>query len=644
MSTFDSQAFLSTLTHRPGVYQMFDESGELIYVGKAKHLKNRVSSYFRARGLNSKTVALVSRINSIEVIVTQSETEALILEQTLIKKHRPKYNILLKDDKSYPLIHLSEDEFPLLAYRRGKRSKKGRYFGPFPNASAVKQSLNHLQKIFKIRSCENSYFNNRSRPCLQYQIKRCTAPCVDLVSKEEYAEQINHAVMLLQGKNRELLRLLDSEMEQASASLEFEKAAELRDQAQHLRVLQEQQYVSVESHGRIDAWGVLQQSGVIAFHRLSMKDGQLNDSKTYLQTNKLDQSSEELTPHFLAQYYLSSDIDALPNEIILSEQQFQTSHAKSNAEESNAGESDADEQDEGREKSLKQEVVLILEAIAEHFELPKNRIPKLISSPRQEKKAWASLSFENAKQALVSKQQKQTEGKEKLEKVAELFELPSLPNRIECFDISHSKGESTVASCVVFNSEGAAKDQYRRFNIKDVEAGDDYAAIHQAVYRRFARLKEQEDLPDLLLIDGGRGQLAKAQQALDELEITQTEVTSISKAVTRKAGWEFLWQVGREKPLQPNPHNGGFLLLQEIRDEAHRFAITGHRKQRAKARVSSGLEGIAGVGPKRRKALMQFFGGMAAIKGASMQELAKVDGISDKVAEDIYVALHGTIE
>jgi excinuclease ABC subunit C len=601
---FDAKEFLSTLTQRAGVYQMFDNKEQLIYVGKAKNLKQRVSSYFRARGLNDKTLALVARIDQIEVIVTSSETEALILEQTLIKKHRPQYNILLKDDKSYPFIYLSNHTYPLIAYRRGQKGKSGEYFGPYPNAYAVKESIAYLQRIFKLRNCEDSYFSNRSRPCLQYQIKRCSAPCVELIKQEDYQADIQSAKLFLQGKSQQLITDLQQQMEQASLALHFERAAELRDQIFHLRSLQEKQYVSTDK-GSVDCWASFNSKGTICIQRLSFRDGVLINSKSYLPANKLDQEESLVFKEAIAQYYLSSaPAHDFPNQIIF----------------------DIDSYD-GE---------ILISAINE----VSTRACYWLQKPKNEKKRWSQLCHENAKNAATSQSLKDDANFERFIAVQKLFNLANLPNRIECFDISHSKGEATVASCVVADKKGLRKDLYRRFNIKGLTPGDDYAAIHQAVFRHFSRLKEQQDFPDILLIDGAQGQVNQAYRAVLELDVIDVLIVGISKGESRKAGWEFLWPQGESQPILPNPHDRGFLQLQEVRDEAHRFAITGHRKQRANARTSSGLESIPGIGAKRRRELLRFFGSMSALKGASIEEITKVPGISKKIASDIYSALN----
>lgn len=606
--SFDATSFLENLTQRTGVYQMFDEKGELIYVGKAKNLKQRVSSYFRARGLNNKTLALVARIFRIEVIITQSETEALILEQTLIKKHRPQYNILLKDDKSYPYIYISKHNYPLIAYRRGQKVKSGQYFGPYPNSYAVKESLSYLQRIFKLRNCEDSYFSNRSRPCLQYQIKRCSAPCVNHISAEDYQHDIDNAILFLQGKSSVLIKELEQQMEGAAELLLFERAGEIRDQLLHLRTLQEKQYVSTEK-GSVDCWASYNSKGSICIQRLSFREGTLINSKSYFPDNKLDEEEGAVLKEMLAQYYLSRNPgNGFPDQVLV---------------------------------ELDQESGEILLAAINEVSL---KPCYWLQQPRADKRKWLKMTQENAVNAATSKSLEKNAYLERFKAVQAILGLDRPPNRIECFDISHSKGEATVASCVVADQKGARKDLYRRFNIKDVTAGDDYAAIRQAVFRHFSRLKEQQDYPDVLLIDGAQGQVNQAHSALIELSVPDVLIIGISKGETRKAGWEFLWPQGESTPILPSQHDRGFLQLQEVRDEAHRFAITGHRKQRAKARTVSGLEAIPGIGAKRRRELLRHFGSMSTLKGASIDEITKVAGISIGLAADIHAALNNELK
>ena len=605
MSDFDIKSFLKTLTQRAGVYRMFAADGELLYVGKAKNLKNRVSSYFRARGLNSKTVALVSHIHHIEVTVTASEAEALLLEQTLIKQHRPQYNILLKDDKSYPYLHLSDHEYPLLAYRRGKRRKSGRYFGPYPNSTAVRETLNYLQRLFLLRNCEDSYFRHRSRPCLQYEIKRCSGPCVGHISQADYSDSVRQATLFLEGKSAELLRELQQRMVSASEQLEFEQAAEYRDQIDLMRQIQEKQFVDA-GQGDADVWAFTDWKNILCIHRLAFRQGRLVGSKNYYPENQAGDTDEDFLLGFMAQFYLSDHAqEGLPKDII----------AKLDSE----------------------KIQPLLEAVR----ISQGRRINHSAGARGNNRKWLHMAEENARtgaQAYLSGRQN---NELKLEQVAELLGLPTAPARRECFDISHSQGEATYASCVVFGHEGLLKERYRRFSIRDVQAGDDYAALEQAVRRHFTRMQEQNDLPGLLLIDGGKGQVNRIEALLEEMQISSVALFGISKGETRKSGWEFLWEAGSTRPIMPDAHNDGFRLLQWVRDEAHRFAIIGHRKARAKSRGQSGLEALSGVGPKRRKELLLHFGSLKNMRSAPKEELEKVPGISKKLAEQIFIQLHG---
>lgn len=604
MAGFDIKAFLQTLTQRAGVYRMFSADNELLYVGKAKNLKSRVSSYFRARGLNSKTVALVSRIDHIEVTVTASEAEALLLEQTLIKEHRPPYNILLKDDKSYPYLHLSDHEFPLLAYRRGKKKRDGRYFGPYPNSYAVREALNHLQKLFQLRSCEDSYFAHRSRPCLQHEIRRCSAPCVNKISSADYAVSVHQAQLFLQGKNTELLQELQQQMLTASQQLAFEQAAELRDRIELLRQTQEKQNVYADA-GDADAWALVDWQGILCVHRLSFRQGRLLGSKHYYPDNLAGEDSDQVLLDFVSQFYLSGHAaDGLPQELVL---------------------------DAGPEA---------VEPLLEALRLQQGKRIQHTRGLRGRPAQWLNMAQENARSGAQARLSGHQAARQKLEAAAALLNLAVVPNRIECFDISHAKGEATYASCVVYDHEGLTKSRYRRFSIRDVTAGDDYAALEQAVRRHLIRCAEQQDFPGLLLIDGGQGQVARVQSVVSELGVP-VRVFGISKGETRKSGWEFLWEAGEPKPIMPDAHNEGFRLLQMVRDEAHRFAITGHRKARAKSRSTSDIEKLEGVGPKRRRELLLHFGSLNNMRSAPRDELEKVPGISRKLADEIFRQLHG---
>ena len=597
--SFDAKPFLKNLTLKPGVYRMYDSEGILLYVGKAKNLRNRVSSYFSASGLTTKTMALVSRIASIEITITGSETEALLLEQNLIKQNKPPYNILLKDDKSYPYIYRSSHEYPLLAYARGKKFKTGHYFGPFPSSSAVRESLNLLQRVFRLRNCEDSYFNNRSRPCLQHQIGRCSAPCVDMISKEEYASDMLHAEMFLHGKSLDLINDLNQTMESLSEQLKFEQAARVRDQIQHLRKVQESQSIDAQQ-GNVDIIAIYQSKGICAVHVASVRHGRMLGSRSYYPKFQMDESPEQALAAFVSQFYLVLSRE-IPDEVI-------TSH-----------------EPEGR--------MVIQTALREQ----KGKQVKLSHSVRSERLRWLQLAITNAEEAVRLKQQDRLHIMAQYQDLKTVLQLEEIPTRMECFDISHSHGEATVASCVVFNQDGPLKSDYRKFNIEGEVAGDDYGAMHQALSRRFKKLTEDKK-PDLLLIDGGKGQLNIANEVLTELGIHDIPVLGVSKGVTRKAGMEILLFRGRSFNLDNS--SPALHLIQQIRDESHRFAITGHRARRAKARGRSILEGITGIGPKRRKELIRFFGDAGQVKAANVEEIAKVPGISRQLAQEIYDALH----
>lgn len=608
MSEFDSKRYLATLTTRPGVYQMFDLYGDLLYVGKAKNLKSRVSSYFRSRGLTAKTVALVNKINRIEVTVTQSETEALLLEHNLIRQYRPPYNILLKDDKSYPYIFLStDDEYPRLSMHRGAKRKAGKYFGPYPNAGAVRESLDFLQKVFQVRQCEDSYFKNRTRPCLQFQIGRCLAPCDARVTPSQYRQAVDDTAAVLLGDNENVTTELAQRMETAALALQFEEAARYRDQIQHLRSLQERQFVSGES-GDIDVIALAHEHGSACIQHVYIRKGQIIGSRSYFPKLRLDETGDDILAAYIAQRYLASDSQfSPPTELILSQEI--------------------------------NDIPVFEKAISQHL---KRRI-NVRFAVRSERAKWVSLATSTAQQNLRAHLNDKLNLEMRFNALAEALELDEAPSRMECFDISHSSGELTVASCVVFDQNGAAKSDYRRFNIDGITGGDDYAAMRQAIERRYRRLRDSEaKLPDLLVIDGGKGQVQQALDMLEELQVI-IPVLGVAKGTTRKAGFETLvLPVGdRWRELVLDGDHPALHLLQQIRDEAHRFAITGHRQRRGKARRTSALEGIDGVGPKRRKALLNHFGGMQGVQRATIDDLLAVPGINRKTAEEIYHALRG---
>lgn len=600
---FDSEAFLKTLTARAGVYQMIDNTDTVIYVGKAKNLKKRVSSYFRKTGLTSKTRVMVAQIASIETSVTHTENEALILENNLIKELMPRYNILLRDDKTYPYLFISADKFPRLSLHRGTKRKKGQYFGPYPSAGAVRESLNLLQKLFPVRQCDDSYYQNRSRPCLQYQIKRCTGPCVGLISEQDYQQDVQHTIMFLEGKNQQVMDVLSAQMEEASSNLDFEQAALIRDKIISLRRVQERQYVSSE-HGDLDVLAAKITDGMAVVEVCFIRGGRSLGNKSFFPKGSSGSSPEELLSAFIPQYYLGKDV---PSEILLSHR-------------------------------LDDMVLLqdVLKSESKHRVIV--RCPQRGTSVR-----WMKMAMTNAEISLNQRLSSRANLLQRFETLQEALDLDEMPKRIECFDISHTSGEKTVASCVVFGLEGAIKSDYRKFNIDGITPGDDYAAMNQALTRRFTRLQKGEGKrPDLLLIDGGKGQLTEAKAVMAELQL-DIDILGIAKGPERRPGEETLFLVGRAEEVNLPSDSAALHLLQQVRDEAHRFAITGHRQRRAKARNTSPLEGITGMGPKRRQKLLQQFGGLQEVKRAGIEDLARVDGISESLAQKIYDVFHGEI-
>lgn len=602
--TFDASALLASCSGRPGVYRMFDATGNVLYVGKARNLKKRVASYFRKTGLATKTSALVAKIAQIETTITANETEALLLEQTLIKEWRPPYNILLRDDKSYPYVYLStEDQFPRLGIHRGAKKGKGRYFGPYPSAGSIRESLSLLQKAFHVRQCEDAYFKNRTRPCLQYQIKRCKGPCVGLVSAEEYAEDVRHSVMFLEGRSNALAVELQGNMEKAAMQLDFERAAELRDQVGLLRRVQDQQSMEGGT-GDIDVIAAMVNPGGACVHLMSVRGGRVLGSKNFFPQVGIEEDTAGVLMAFLAQYYLTSERD-LPDELIVN--------------------------------AIHDDFATLSEAIT----ASRGRAPAISHKVRATRAKWQYLAVTNAQQALAARLANRQHLAARFEALAEALDMDEPPQRMECFDISHSSGEATVASCVVFGPEGPLKSDYRRYNIEGVTAGDDYAAMRQALTRRFSKAKDGEGkLPDILLVDGGKGQLAMAKEVLLDLAVPDLTLLGVAKGVTRKPGLETLYLDDIDNEFTLPGDSPALHLIQQIRDEAHRFAITGHRARRGKARRTSTLEGIDGVGPKRRRDLLKYFGGLQEVSRASVDEIAKAPGISKKLAESIYAALH----
>jgi len=599
---FDHKAFLRSCTQAPGVYQMLDSEGTVIYVGKAKSLRKRIASYFRTAGERSpKTRVMVSQIASIRVAVTETEAEALLLEANLIKRHRPRYNILLRDDKSFPYIFVSNHEYPRLGFHRGARKKGVRYFGPYPSAVAVRDTLNLLQKLFLVRQCEDSTFAHRSRPCLQYQIGRCTAPCVGYIEPEEYAADIEATVSFLQGRSDQVIGDLVKRMESAAAELQFERAARLRDQIANLRQISEQQYVA-GGEGDADVFALAREGGAAAVQIFFVRSGQnLGNTVRYPRLPE-EADDAQIMAAILAQYYAERE----PPRRVLVSHRPETPEA--------------------------------LEALLQQR---RGSRVHLGWSLRGERAEWLRMAERNALLALQAHLAGKAGQQARLEALAKALNLPELPTRMECFDISHTQGEGTVASCVVFGPEGPIKSDYRRFNITGIEPGDDYAAMHQALERRFARLKKGEGrVPDILFIDGGKGQVNQALNVLQAVGMEDLRVVGVAKGVDRRPGLETLVLSGVDGPSILPAQSSALHLIQQIRDEAHRFAITGHRARRAKARRESRLEGIPGLGPKRRAALLRHFGGLQGIARAGAEELAKVPGISRDLARAIYEGFH----
>ena len=580
---------------------MIGADDQVLYVGKAKNLKNRVSSYFRGRQQSPKTVALVEKIERIEVTVTNSETEALLLEQTLIKSLKPPFNILLRDDKSYPYIYLSQQDFPRLAYYRGSKKLPGRFFGPYPSAAAVRETLNLLQKIFNVRQCEDSFYRNRSRPCLQHQIERCKAPCVGLVSEEEYAEDVRHTIMFLEGKSSEVRKELTASMEAAAAELQFERAAQFRDQLEALTHVQSQQFVETEA-GNADVFAVAVRSAMACVQVVYVRGGRVMGNKTYYPVLKADQSTAEILDEFVPQYYLGGQGGRDMPQVIIVAEPFESQDA-------------------------------LVEALQQQYQVSLS----VSSNVRTARRGWLRLAQTNAEQYLSSHLANRENLYKRFEALRDALSLDEIPQRLECFDISHTQGEQTVASCVVFEHNGPVRNQYRRFNIEGVTAGDDYAAMEQAVMRRYKRLEKGEGVyPDLILVDGGKGQVTAVIRILEKLSMDLLKVVGVAKGEGRRAGLETLIEGRTFRKWSLKSDDPALHLIQQIRDEAHRFAIAGHRAKRDKARNVSKLDGISGIGPKRKRDLLRHFGSYAGVESANVEELEKVSGINAAIATRIY--------
>ncbi len=610
---FDFEHFLKHVSNHAGVYRMYDLNQNLLYVGKAKNLKKRLSSYFRKTGLSIKTTALVKKIQQIEVTITHTESEALLLESNLIKENQPPYNILLRDDKSYPYIYISsQDAYPQIVLHRGAKRKKGKYLGPFPGAGAVRDSLQFIHKLFKIRTCEDSYFSNRSRPCLQYQIKRCTAPCMAYISEARYQADINHAMMFLEGKSNLLIENLVEQMEVAAEKLDFEKAAINRDQIRMLQKVVEKQYISGDDRD-VDIVACYCNGSQACVQVFFIREGRNLGNRSYFPKLPEALSETEVLSNFISQYYLQQQgAQQQTSEIILSHEV--------------------------------DDMQAMQQAITERL----GHKIRLSYQVRSDRARWITMALNNAQSALKARMNSRSGMLKRFEALQKILQLDELPTRLECFDISHTFGEATVASCVVFTLEGAYKQDYRRFNIEGIEPGDDYAAMRQALQRRYTSLKKSKDkkenesaakMPDILFIDGGKGQLRQAVEVMDQLQIDEVLLIGVAKGEGRKAGLEKLvFSDGREDLYLPED-SIAFHLILNVRDEAHRFAISGHRAKRDKARRTSPLEAIPGLGPKRRQNLIKHFGGMQGVKPAGVEDLAKVPGISRNLAQIIYDVL-----
>jgi excinuclease ABC subunit C len=599
--SFDAQALLLSLPHLPGVYRMLNARSDVLYVGKARDLKKRVSSYFQKSVQSPRIALMLTQVAVVETTVTRSEAEALILENNLIKSLAPRYNILFRDDKSYPYLMLSGHDYPRLGFHRGALDGKHRYFGPFPHTGAVRESIQLLQKIFRLRTCEDSVFQNRSRPCLLHQIRRCSAPCVGLIDSNAYAADAKNAELFLQGREHDVLQALGAKMQQAADLQHYEQAAFYRDQIQALATTQQKQYAESSTGGDADVIACAEIGGAACVNLVMVRNGRHLGDKSFFPHNAEGGTASEVLQAFLAQHYLNRQVPAV---IIV------------------GAEFDA------------QEPAAALEQQARH-------LVQLVLRPQGQRRAWLEMAQKNAQLALAQRLSHASNQEMRLAALREVLELPDTVQRIECFDISHIQGEATVASCVVYDRSDMRNSEYRRYNIAGVQAGDDYAAMRSVLQRRYEKISRGEGaVPDLILIDGGKGQVNVARGVLAELGMNDIFLFGVAKGEARKPGLEQLICADGKGSVQLARDNPGLHLIQAIRDEAHRFAITGHRARRGKARVTSSLEGISGIGAKRRKELLARFGGMKGVVGASIDDLAQVHGVSRSLAERIYRELH----
>ncbi|HSN44935.1 MAG TPA: excinuclease ABC subunit UvrC [Casimicrobiaceae bacterium] len=598
---FDARELLATLPHRPGVYRMFDAEGGVLYVGKARDLKKRVASYFQRGALETRIALMVAQVARVETTVTRSEGEALLLENNLIKAHEPRYNILFRDDKSYPYVCLTGEPFPQLRFHRGRLDRRHRYFGPFPGAGAVREGMALLQKVFQLRTCEATVFANRSRPCMLHQIARCSGPCVGIVSEADYAADVESAVLFLQGRAGEVVATLKAQMAGAAAALAFERAAQLRDKITRLTQLQSRQFVESATAGDVDVVAAAADQGMVAVNVVMVRGGRHVGDRSFFPRHADAAALAEVVSVFLAQHYVEQPV---PPTIIVSEG---GDHA----------------------------------ALAEVLSAQAGAKVTITDSPGGERRVWLAMAAQNATLAIGQRLAQKATQDLRLAALQEALALPPEAQRIECFDISHTMGERAVASCVVFDRRAMQSGEYRRFNVTPAQGGDDYAAMREALSRRCARIVAGEfPAPDLLVIDGGRGQVAIAALVLAEHGLQDVRLVGIAKGPERKPGEEDIVFPERETVLNLPPDHPGLHLLQQIRDEAHRFAIQGHRARRAKARVTSSLEEIPGVGARKRQALLAQFGGLKGVRAASVDDLARVPGVSRALAEAIFAALH----
>jgi excinuclease ABC subunit C len=605
-TTFDHKAFLASVSQQAGVYRMYNDEQTVIYVGKAKQLKKRLASYFRKDISSNKTIALVQQIAAIDVTVTHTEGEALILENNYIKKYQPKYNILLRDDKSYPYLLITDHKHPKLGVHRSGRKVKGDYFGPFPTVGAVWESLRLMQKLFPIRQCEDSYYRARSRPCLQYQLNRCSAPCVDKISQADYSAQVTMAKLFLKGKSSAVIETLVNKMEGASKDLAFEQAAKFRDQIATLRKVQQQQFVSGIA-AEMDVLGFYREKNQVCLHLLFIRDHKILGSKSYFPTIPSETDNDEIVEAFIGQHYITSDVRSgkIPKEIILPVDFLQ-----------------------------KKEMASLLSQQAE-YEV------KLSLHVRSERAQYLKLANTNAENALRSKNSHKESIQARFVELNKVFELAGGIQRIECFDISHTMGQQTVASNVVFNQEGPLKSDYRRYNVYGITPGDDYAAMAFALNKRYGKVTSSENMPDIVFIDGGKGQLAKAEDFFAEVNLDKIPLlVGVAKGESRKPGLETLILAGSHQLISLPGNSPALHLIQHIRDESHRFAIAGHRAKRQKESKKSTLENISGIGSKKRQALLKYLGGLQEVLKADQATLSKVPGISATLAKNIYESLH----